>query len=576
MLETKEGLPTVNPQSKQQKSGGLRKRLTEQSLINALSRIDPAEEPNWFLVACILASGLGEGGRSHFLQFSKGGYWGTDYEEFDERETNAKFDRALRGQEGRERFAGVNTLLKMADLRMTDVEFEDNSPAPGIDDIEQDQLARQRLTREFALINLGGQIRVVEAREVAMVQSNQLARGVSLYQRKDAELLMRRGLASLHLPQSNSTIANFYIDPNTIFYAGTAFHPLRQPENILNYWRSPIAPLPGEGTEPITEFLHDVICAGDKRLSKYLLDFLAHMLQKPEVKPGIIVALLGGQGVGKGTFFKLLQGIWKSSVMVVQDIDQVVGKFNSALERSYVVCMDEAIFRGNKKASERLKSMATEPMVGIEEKYEPARTIESFHRFFAATNSKHFGQVDVDDRRYFFLRVSGHRRCDHEYFGQLNILFRNDLVMAAFVHTLIKRDIASVNVYEPPMPEENILQRVQSLQGFPRFWHDFLVQERVLAEGNQMWTEALIEAYRNYSQREERFSPLQANQISTQLREMCPSATNTRIHMGREASKRGYNLPPLSVCRKEFEAFIGAELDWDICPGEQPRYTDPF
>lgn len=576
MLDAKERPLTVNPPSGQQKRKSLGKRLTEQSLINALSRIDPAEEPNWFLVACILANSWGEGGRTFFLQFSKGAYWANAYERFDEREANAKFDRALREQEGRETLAGANGLLKMADLRISDVEFVDISPEQILDDTEKDQLARQRLAQEFALINLGGQIRVVESREVAMVQSNQLARGVSLYQRKDAELLMRRSLASLHLPQSNSIIANFFIDPNTIFYAGTAFHPLTQPENILNYWRSPIAPLPGEGIEPITEFLHDVICAGDKRLSEYLLDFLAHMLQKPEVKPGIIVALLGGQGVGKGTFFKLLQGIWKSSVMVVQDIDQVVGRFNSALERSYVVCMDEAMFRGDRKASERLKSLATEPVVRLEEKYEPARTIESFHRFFAATNSKHFGQVDVDDRRYLFLRVSDHRRCDHDYFGQLNNLLRDDLVMAAFAHTLLKRNIESVNIYGPPLPEENVLQRVQSLQGFPRFWHDFLVQEGVSADGESIATRGLIISYREFCSREERFSPLQTNQISKHLREMCPSAHSARVTTATHTGRRGYAFPPIAVCRKEFEAYIGAKLDWDICPGERGEPIDYF
>jgi len=186
MSDAKKRPLTFTPPSGQQKRKGLKRRLTEESLINTLSRIDPAEEPNWFLVACILANSWGEGGRTFFLQFSKGSYWATAYERFDEREANAKFDRALQEQEGRETLAGANGLLKMVDLRINDVEFEDISPEQILDDTEKHQLARQRLAQEFALINLGGRFELLKVEkspwcsQINLLEASAFARGKML------------------------------------------------------------------------------------------------------------------------------------------------------------------------------------------------------------------------------------------------------------------------------------------------------------------------------------------------------------------------------------------------------------
>ena len=71
---------------------------------------------------------------------------------------------------------------------------------------------------------------------------------------------------------------------------------------------------------------------------------------------------------------------------------------------------------GDKKALDRLKSFITESVIRVEEKYQPARAIESFHWFFAASNHEQFTNVERDDRRFFFLRVSDRRQQDTKYF----------------------------------------------------------------------------------------------------------------------------------------------------------------
>ncbi len=548
--------------------------LSHQSVLDVLERISPFPEPDWSKVANILARAYGEKGRDYFIKFSEGQYWSEPYTQFAPHEANKRFDRALKEKNHTERPAGIRALLEMAKLNISDVKLE-----RVCNDVINEGLQDKTLTllsREFALIDLSGQIRVIRTADVRLLKENKLGRSVNFYQKKDAELIMKRFLEEKNLAQSGGQIQRFFTDPRTMVYEATAFHPLPQPPNVLNYWCEPIRAIAGPRTEGLKTFLLDVICAGESEMYEYVMNYLAHMLQKPEVKPGVAIILLGGQGVGKGTFFRLLTAIWKGSTLVVQDIDQVVGKFNSALERSYVVCMDEAMFRGDRKASEKLKALVTEPIIRIEEKYEPSRTIKSFHRFFAASNNDHFGQVDSDDRRYVFLRVPDHKRCDHEYFSQLHDDLNDEKVMSAFVHELRLRDLSRVNIFARPISEEHISQRIQSLHGFARFWHDLLVREEVGRDGSFISTNALIKEYNDYNSREVRFAPLQSNELSMQLAKMCPSATKDRTSLTQGFSQRGYDLPPLHVCRSEFEAYMGAEIDWDECPGEQPKYSHPF
>ena len=70
-----------------------------------------------------------------------------------------------------------------------------------------------------------------------------------------------------------------------------------------------IKPTQGDWSR-IRTHLYEVICDGDIELFEYLLDYVAHMLQRPEEKPGVMVVLLGSQGTGKGLFFQILQRVW--------------------------------------------------------------------------------------------------------------------------------------------------------------------------------------------------------------------------------------------------------------------------
>lgn len=439
------------------------------------------------------------------------------------------------------------------------------------------------LQARFCLMNLGGEVRVVDREQVASVLSGSGSAEVCFYKKVDGELLMKRMLENLPVPSDvRKTVADFWINPGTHVYDRIAFTPNPTPATTLNYWTETTV-MPNAGNWSSIEcFIRNIVCDGDAAVFEYLIRYLAHMLQHPEEKPGIIIVLLGLQGTGKGAFFTLLRRIWERTTLFVSDIENVIGHFNAALERHYVVCMDEALFTGDKKALERLKSLITEPICRIEQKYQPARTIESFHRFFAASNSDHFAHVDRDDRRFLFARVSSSRQCDSQYFSQLHKQMDDADAIAAMVHDLLQIDLTGFEVRSRPKTSEHLSQKLQSLTGLERFWYEVLQSGDLygiqVGLGFSDWdtsqfvpTRQLIDAYKAHDKNAERFRPIQAHVIAASLTKLCPSAKPERTKANHGQQVRGYRLPPLQVARCEFEAAIGGKLIWDTSEPQRQR-----
>lgn len=426
----------------------------------------------------------------------------------------------------------------------------------------------QSLQQAFGLLKLSGAVWVVELADIDAMQAGTREAGLAMYKPEAAKLLMQRHLEALPVKSSpGKVITEFLVSPSTRVYDATAFSPLPTLPKTLNLWvPSPVVPARGDWSV-IREFLLDVICDGDRALYVYLIAYLAHMLQRPEEKPGVMIVLLGGQGTGKGTFFELLRAIWPSSTLVTSDAAHVTGGFNAALERSYVVAMDEALFAGDRKAADRLKALVTEPTITIEEKFQPRRSIASFHRFFAASNHAHFAQVDPDDRRYLMLRVSEGRKGDFGYWKKLHEVLRDPAVIAATVHELLGLDLSAFNVRERPRTKELTEQKLASLNGFPRYWAHVLdtgsfhfggawTASRFIATSDLLagWAE-FERGTRIYGVRDER-------DIHATIKKLCPSAKPDR-KMVRGCQQRGQQLPDLPLARTDFAAAMGGEVVWD-------------
>ncbi len=436
------------------------------------------------------------------------------------------------------------------------------------------------LQNQYAIIDLSGETRVVDRLQVADVLSGKSGDDPSFYKRSDATIWMKRVLETLPYPcDPIAVIRNFWVDPRTVVYKGTAFTPPPSSATALNFWVGPSEPDSQGSATFILTYLLDVICGGDTNSFDYLIRYLAHMVQRPEEKPGVMLVLLGRQGTGKGMFFKLLRAIWSRTTLLVTDVDQVVGRFNACLERNYAVCMDEALFSGDRKALDRLKSMITEPHINIEQKYQPARSIESVHRFFAASNHDHFAHVEMDDRRFVFFAVSDIHQQDATYFSKLVSELQDATSIGAFVHYLQGLDIRSFNVRKKPNTSQHLLQKIKSLQGVSRYWYEVLLAGDLDAGVNQFgsgtgWalqifipTSDLVRHYTTFNKNAQRHQTVQSGDVLSTIQKLCPSAVSSRqlfqqSGQANKVQKRGLQLPDLATARSEFERVIGGAIQW--------------
>lgn len=438
------------------------------------------------------------------------------------------------------------------------------------------------LQKSFALIKLGGKVSVVE------LPPPDVSWGVhgtpQMFAKNDGSTLLTRALQLVpSFKPPKIVIADFFASPSTAMFDDIAFDPRPTGPSVINLWTGPTV-IGVPGTFPIIQqFIDEIIANGDPLVTTYLLNFMAHMLQRPEQKPRVMLVLMGGQGTGKGTFCRLLQSIWSRTTLVTNQIADVAGSFNGVLERKFVIWLDEALFAGDYKATDALKSLITEPTISLHAKYQEPRNIFSCHRFFAATNASHFARTDADDRRFVYLPVSDRHKGNRAYWDALNGALASP-ELPALVDHLQNRNLAAFDPTRRASSTALVDQKIKSLTGFDQWWYSVLQTGEVRPDGFEgvlgepsreprelrqtstvfMSSSALIESYQNFSKAHGlRDKSIVSGGLKDRLKALCPLAQYHREEKtGKQ--KRGYRMPSLPVARSEFETFIGGTLEWPL------------
>jgi len=138
----------------------------------------------------------------------------------------------------------------------------------------------------------------------------------------------------------------------------------------------------------------------DKIAQKYLINYMAHLIQKPGEIPKISLVFCSRQGVGKNLFFdnfgKKILG--EQYLLSTADLDKVVGRFNINRNKLLVV-MDEAQGKDTFSNSEKIKNMIDAPSLVTEEKGITPTTMTNNGRYIFLSNGETPVKVTQDDRR---------------------------------------------------------------------------------------------------------------------------------------------------------------------------------
>jgi hypothetical protein len=160
-----------------------------------------------------------------------------------------------------------------------------------------------------------------------------------------------------------------------------------------------------------------------------------------------------------------LSGIWravklvrnviigKQYFMVLNDLDQLTGKFNGVNENKILTVCDEiGNFGGAYRSNDKLKNIITQDDQIIERKGFDAASVADYNNFVGFSNNEWPWKIESGDRRHLVLEVSNEKVGDKDYFDRLALL-STDECGEQFYNMLLRRDITHWNPLNIPMTQ---------------------------------------------------------------------------------------------------------------------------
>ncbi|MGB0945158.1 MAG: toprim domain-containing protein, partial [Marinomonas sp.] len=117
-----------------------------------------------------------------------------------------------------------------------------------------------------------------------------------------------------------------------VCYNGVTFRPVNE-----RFYKGKLNTYFGHGVEaiehsqedvaPYLDHIKQIICDNNEECYQYVINWLAHMIQKPEEKPGVAIIMKSGQGTGKGVFVEPLRKIMGSHYCYADKSGMLTGRF---------------------------------------------------------------------------------------------------------------------------------------------------------------------------------------------------------------------------------------------------------
>jgi hypothetical protein len=171
---------------------------------------------------------------------------------------------------------------------------------------------------------------------------------------------------------------------------------------------------------PLLRHIWQVVCKRDRLKFRYLMRWMAHAAQHPDVQAGVAVILQSTmEGTGKSTLSMALHKIFGEHGAVVDTSEKLLTKFNAHFEYTSFVAIEEVEFAGDHKAADQLKSRLTADYFSVEGKFRAVRQVPNRLHAMMTTNHEWAVQAGDGARRWFICEVSTERAGDKAWFKMI-------------------------------------------------------------------------------------------------------------------------------------------------------------
>ncbi|TIU48981.1 MAG: hypothetical protein E5W19_15285 [Mesorhizobium sp.] len=224
------------------------------------------------------------------------------------------------------------------------------------------------------------------------------------------------------------------------------------PAHHLNLYRGlALEPAEGDCMDYYRHVFH-IICGGNMRFFKYVMTWLAQMMQEPNKKPGTALVLRGLKGIGKGIFVDALRPILGRHSVKVSDPKQLTGNFNGHMDAKILAIAEEAFFGGDRKVDSIVKDMVSSDKMMLERKFMDATEIDDYRRFIFLSNAENVVRATPDERRYAVTLVPPEQMHNRAYWDHFVARIATGGLPAWLAYDLLHldRDKLGVDLRTPP------------------------------------------------------------------------------------------------------------------------------
>lgn len=232
---------------------------------------------------------------------------------------------------------------------------------------------------------------------------------------------------------------------------------------------------------------------------KWLLQWLAHIVQHPFDKSTIVPVHITKEGTGKGILYDMcMRQILGKYFTTVGKAAALIQNFNKHLSNKFLTFIDEATWSGDKTEDGVLKQLTGSSIMSIEEKFGATYEICNPSRYVIASNNADAVCIGASNRRYAVLNASSLFAANASFFNPIAEAIRRHGEAEKFGAFLAKHDLTNFNAYALPDFRNGEDTKFKSAGAVGEFWSEVVEGDIKLWIEKGLRQKATYEAFNNW------------------------------------------------------------------------------